>query len=113
MEAKLFKIKDCYMSDNSIIHSIVLNTNHPIYNGHFPNQPVLPGVCSLQVIRECLSHTLKKDIKFTNIKECKFLSPIIPQETAIYTINSQIDNGKLKCNILKGDNIILKLKSDI
>ena len=33
---------------------VMLNPQHAIYNGHFPQQPVVPGVCMLQIIKECI-----------------------------------------------------------
>lgn len=29
---------------------IELNPGHALYQGHFPGQPVVPGVCTLQMI---------------------------------------------------------------
>ena len=31
---------------------IELNPGHALYQGHFPGQPVVPGVCTLQMIKE-------------------------------------------------------------
>ena len=33
---------------------IKLNPGHPVYQGHFPEHPVVPGVCLLQLIKECV-----------------------------------------------------------
>ena len=35
--------------------NVILNPDHLIYKAHFPGQPVTPGVCILQMIRELLS----------------------------------------------------------
>lgn len=52
-----------------------LDAGHPIYRGHFPGNPVVPGVCEIQVVKEALC-TLKgfngmlmsaENIKFLNI----------------------------------------------
>jgi 3-hydroxymyristoyl/3-hydroxydecanoyl-(acyl carrier protein) dehydratase len=34
--------------------TIRLNPDHAIFAGHFPGQPVVPGVCMLQIIKELL-----------------------------------------------------------
>lgn len=31
---------------------IELNPGHVLYQGHFPGQPVVPGVCTLQMIKK-------------------------------------------------------------
>jgi len=33
---------------------VKLNPGHPVYQGHFPGHPVVPGVCLLQLIKECV-----------------------------------------------------------
>ena len=111
MENRFYNIKDYCKDGNTITHVIELNNKHSIYKGHFPGQPVLPGVCTLKIIKECLSDSLKEDIEFTKIKECKFLSPIIPSINEYYRIESSINDRKLNCNIYNNDKVILKLKA--
>ena len=39
---------------NKLITRIKLNKDHDIYNGHFPNNPITPGVIIIQIIKEIL-----------------------------------------------------------
>lgn len=55
-----------------------LNTEHSIYQGHFPEAPVLPGVCTLQMIKECVSTIKESNLQYKQISSCKFLSAINP-----------------------------------
>ncbi|MBQ0740088.1 3-hydroxyacyl-ACP dehydratase, partial [Aquimarina celericrescens] len=32
--------------------TITINKNHKIFKGHFPGNPVTPGVCMIQIIKE-------------------------------------------------------------
>ena len=45
--------------DGIITSSITLNLNHPIYKGHFPQQPVVPGVCMMQMMAELVGEALE------------------------------------------------------
>ncbi|AMR34263.1 hypothetical protein A0256_23825 [Mucilaginibacter sp. PAMC 26640] len=63
--------------------TIELNPAHPIFNGHFPGQPVLPGVCMLQIIKELLEVSLGKPTRMRKASELKFLSLISPEETDV------------------------------
>lgn len=60
--------------------TLVLNAAHPIFAGHFPGQPVVPGACQLQMVEELLSHVLDKEFRLVNAAQIKFLAPIDPQK---------------------------------
>lgn len=64
---------------NNAIHAIFqLNPEHAIFKGHFPGQPVVPGVCMLQMIKELLESALGKMFRLSIGNELKFLSVIDP-----------------------------------
>ena len=73
-----FKIKEEKFEDNKVVFIIQLIENHPIYIGHFPKNPIVPGVCSIEIIKECAAYYLKTHLKYTSIEQCKFLNPINP-----------------------------------
>ena len=60
---------------------IKLNPEHPVYQGHFPRHPVVPGVCLLQLIKECVEDIRQQKLQVTQVSSCKFLSAINPIET--------------------------------
>ena len=46
---------------------VKLNPGHPVYQGHFPGHPVVPGVCLLQLIKECVRHSPAKIASNTSV----------------------------------------------
>jgi 3-hydroxyacyl-[acyl-carrier-protein] dehydratase len=77
---------------------IRLDADHPIFKGHFPGQPVLPGVMILKIITSCVSLSQKKNLLISKVKQCKFLNfvdPIINPELfldiEIYGTDSPLD----------------------
>ncbi|RFS21132.1 3-hydroxyacyl-ACP dehydratase [Chitinophaga silvatica] len=58
--------------------TIELNASHPIFGGHFPEQPVVPGVCMMQTITEVLATALQKPVKLQKATQMKFLTMIDP-----------------------------------
>ena len=40
-----------HINETDWVVQVMLNPQHAIYNGHFPQQPVVPGVCMLQMIK--------------------------------------------------------------
>ena len=77
---------------------IRLDADHPIFKGHFPGQPVLPGVLILKIITSCVSLYQKRNLLISKVKQCKFLNfvdPIINPELfldiEIYGTDSPLD----------------------
>ena len=55
-----------------------LNAAHPIFQGHFPDQPVVPGVCMMQIITETLEEGLQQKVLLQKASLMKFLNMIDP-----------------------------------
>ena len=48
----LFTSIDNYLAqEGHYAFRVRLDASHPVYRGHFPGHPVLPGVCTLQLVR--------------------------------------------------------------
>ena len=97
---------------------VSINPNHRIYEGHFPAGAVVPGVCTLTVIRECLSKAMGREIAFAAIKECKFVSALIPEKDLRIRMDFTItDSGQLKGLVTtpgpEGEQIGIKLKASL
>ena len=58
--------------------TLLLNPAHPIFAGHFPAQPVVPGVCMLQIIKEGLEQAVGKSLFLNQAANIKFLSMLVP-----------------------------------
>ncbi|MEO7210037.1 MAG: 3-hydroxyacyl-ACP dehydratase [Chitinophagaceae bacterium] len=64
-----------------------LNEDHEIFQGHFPGQPVLPGACMLQMIKEILQKEIFISLKLKKAGVIKFLEMITPKENKLLQIN--------------------------
>ena len=51
------------------------------FQGHFPGQPVLPGVCMICAVLVAAEDTLGMEIKMRAVKSAKFFSPVLPEQT--------------------------------
>jgi 3-hydroxyacyl-[acyl-carrier-protein] dehydratase len=58
----------------------LLNPDHPIYQGHFPGNPVVPGVCQIQMVKELVEKAVDHPLRLTLSDNIKFLSMINPLE---------------------------------
>ena len=75
-----FTINDTVKSETEIWAELLINSNHKIFEGHFPNQPVVPGVCMMQMVKEILELVIGKETNLMEAADMKFLAVINPQE---------------------------------
>ena len=103
-------------SDNKIKFDIKLDANHFIYQAHFPNEPITPGVCIIQIAKELLEDSLAKRLKIYLVKNVKFLSIIspitTPQISCIFDKITTEENGNtyhVQVHLLSNDTTLAKL----
>ena len=89
---------------NKLITRIKLNKDHDIYNGHFPNNPIMPGVIIIQIIKEILEEHLGCELFLREIINIKYISPINPiiNNSLLFEIYLQKENKSIivKNNIM-------------
>lgn len=72
---------------------IELDPNHPLFKGHFPGNPILPGVCTVQIIRELLEQSVQKSLRMTKAGNIKYLGFVNPVNMPLLTFKLQIKAG--------------------
>lgn len=113
-EDKFYNITEIAKGENGFKALVELMDKHPIYDGHFPSEPIVPGVCTLAIIRRCLSVFLNRGISFKKIKECKFISVIKPSSGLIISVDITIlKENTVSAIVYNKDNVVLKLKASI
>jgi 3-hydroxyacyl-[acyl-carrier-protein] dehydratase len=63
---------------DSITVKVTFHAAHAIFNGHFPDTPVVPGVCQTQMLGEILSRAYGIGFMLSSAASIKFLSIIDP-----------------------------------
>ena len=58
--------------------TLTLNKSHPIFAGHFPGQPIVPGVCMVQMVKEIIEVQLSRKLVLSSASNLKFLNMLIP-----------------------------------
>jgi 3-hydroxyacyl-[acyl-carrier-protein] dehydratase len=59
---------------------IKIKANHRIFDGHFPNRPITPGVCLMQITKEILMKKMQRELTMIESSNIKFMNPVIPDE---------------------------------
>lgn len=113
-----FKIISQQQEGEKNLFTIELIVDHPLYAGHFPKHPIVPGVCSIGIIKECAASYLNSPLRFSSLDRCKFLNPIEPllnkNLTVAITINPiNEDEYSLSGNISNQDISFVSIISKI
>ena len=80
LKDNFFTIMDVADSENGRICRVSLNASHPIFLAHFAGNPVMPGACIAQMIKELAESYLETSFFISAIKNMKFLKVINPLE---------------------------------
>jgi len=76
---EFYKIKSISFTKDEAFQVIIhLNKNHSVFKGHFPNNPITPGVCLIQTIKEITEEHVKNKLFLKSISNIKFTSIINP-----------------------------------
>ncbi len=95
-------------SDSKTEVVIHLLSEHKIFGGHFPGNPVLPGACTVQIIKETIEAVTGQLLLLTDapvIKFQSFINPEIYNDLDIDLTISRSEVGRLNCSavVRRGD----------
>lgn len=95
--------------------SLMIIREHPVFEGHFPGNPVLPGVCTLQIVGELLSKFLRQKLMLVKSENIKFMSLVVPAKNTILDYEIRFSKNEenilsVKCTATSGNVEVLKMK---
>ena len=97
LQGDFFTLSDIKTTGFEIMAELTINGAHTIFEGRFPGQPVVPGVCMMQMVKEIIEQVTGQKISLLKSSEMKFLAIINPSQnnaitaTLKYSINE--NNG--------------------
>jgi len=102
----LYKIDSFTNVDGKIEAALTIDANHRIFEGHFPGQPVLPGVCMVQIFKELLEKATHQKLFLYQAESSKFLALVDPRQTPqlTFVVDYSTAEGHIKASgVLKND----------
>ena len=95
---------------------VKVNSSHPIFKGHFPDNPVMPGVCMLQIIKEITEEIVRSKLFMQKCSNVKFMALINPKVNAVLELQlrvSQVEGiVKVKSTTKFDDTVALKMSAE-
>lgn len=114
LQDSLFSVLQHTAAEGAHDYTIRLNSEHVIYKAHFPEQPITPGVCIIQIAQELLEDVMNKPLSITMVKNVKFLQIISPNDTSsvCYTLHNIVEEEntvKVQVKVTQGETVYAKL----
>ena len=110
-----YKLNTLEISGTLATANITINKEHPIFKGHFPGNPVTPGVCMIQIIKELAEKIVGEKLFMQSASNIKFMAIINPEINPNLELTldiSKTDEGyKIKNSTSFEDTVALKLSS--
>lgn len=75
-----YSIKSQQKTEHGVLFDVTLLPECSVYEGHFPGMPIAPGVCNIQMIKECVERITGRRLLLESIVQCKFTTMITPQQ---------------------------------
>jgi 3-hydroxyacyl-[acyl-carrier-protein] dehydratase len=106
-----------YRAHQSIVGIKCVTINEPFFQGHFPGNPVMPGVLLIEAIAQSgavlMSKSLNADttgktIFFMSLDNCRFRHPVRPGDVLrmpVEVVRARADVFKFKGRALVGDKV--------
>lgn len=112
-----YQINNIVKEEGKAIFHISLNPECKVYEGHFPGEPVSPGVCNIQMVKECAEQVVGKSLLLNNLQQCRLTTLVTPlahpQVDVTIALEEKDDAYKLKATLGKGEDIYFDLKAEL
>lgn len=103
-------------TDSKYTITILVNENHDVFKGHFPGNPIMPGVCMIQIIKELTEKITESTLMIQTLSNVKFMALINPEATPelrleLDIVTTEDDLVKVKNTTYFNDTVALKLSN--
>ena len=99
------------------IFAIRLNPDCKVYEGHFPGEPVSPGVCNIEMLLECAERVTGFPLRMAKLNRCRLTTLITPLTHAELELKIALtpkeERWVLNAEIGKGEENYMTLKAEV
>lgn len=120
LKDKYYKVmKENRIDANTGVYLVSLLPQADVYRGHFPQKPVCPGVCSIEVVRECTEMLTGQDLALSTISRCRLTAVATPQVCPLVDVTVSVarkegtDIYNVVAKIADSETTYLEFKGDL
>lgn len=115
LEHKYFEVTSESHDNDTARFVVRLLPDCDVYRGHFPGHPVSPGVCNIEMVRECFARLCDGTPRIATIDRCRFTAVASPsacpelriamswtRDALGYHLVAEVADGSMKYMDFKG-----------
>lgn len=77
-----YSLLACEKNDHDeIMARVTVAADSPWFSGHFPDNPILPGIAQLHMVAEVVAFSRQEPLYIDRLNRVKFKKPVRPGET--------------------------------
>lgn len=112
MESPWSLLKEVKATNSNHIEALAeVPVDSPWFSGHFPGEPILPGIALIYLVKQAITEDALekgKKLQLHSLKRVRFTQPVRPGETLSVSINSEGTGQDIvfSFKVIKNDNIV-------
>lgn len=91
------------MEQGKIVASVVIDGNSPWFSGHFPGDPILPGIAQLKMIADLVVKSETGGLCMTGLSRVKFRKIVRPGDVLDIKVTQSDKKGQYIFKITSRD----------
>ena len=112
-----YRITGTGRENNTFTFDIEINPDCEVFLGHFPGEPICPGVCNIQMLKECAEKALGKKMVLSGIKQCKLTALMKPDtdRKATVKLSFEDEDGPIRftAELYNENKTFVKMKGEL
>ena len=112
----LYRYQISSRAENQLEAILQIDSNHPLFKGHFPGFAITPGVCQLLMIREILEGELDMSLMLASARQVKFTAVHEPETEAeigaSISFSKKGDQLEVNARLSSNEKVYLKLRGE-
>lgn len=115
LENSYFTVLERSDVEGGVRFRVRMEEGHEVYRGHFPGNPVSPGVCNMQMVRECAEMVSGVRLRFVKIGQYRLMGVIAPgryPEVEVTVAMSEAGGEwELRATVTGGEEVLIQMKA--
>jgi 3-hydroxymyristoyl/3-hydroxydecanoyl-(acyl carrier protein) dehydratase len=91
------------MEEGKMVASVTTAAHSPWFSGHFPDDPVLPGIAQLKMVVDLIAKAKQGKLRMTGLSRVKFRKIVRPEEVLDIHVTCGNKKDQYTFKITSGD----------
>ena len=95
-------------TNGGFLATFCFNRDLPVFAGHFPGAPIVPGVFLIESVRVAAERSCRASLRIAAVVDAKFLAPVLPDAEIVLAGTIVPDGDALRCDsVARLDGVIV------